>query len=62
MRSAGMSPPNRERVAEIEIARATAITSQKLYNWRSQWQKQGPLVPPPPSIRNSGALPTSWLP
>ena len=38
-----MSPPNRESVAEI--ARATGITSQTLYNWRSQWQKQGQLVP-----------------
>ena len=38
-----MSPPNRESVAEI--ARATGITSQTLYNWRSQWKKQGQLVP-----------------
>ena len=38
-----MSPPNRESVAEI--ARATGITTQTLYNWRSQWQKQGQLVP-----------------
>ena len=38
-----MSPPNRESVAEI--ARATGITTQTLYNWRSQWQKQGELVP-----------------
>ena len=38
-----MSPPNRESVAEI--ARSTGITSQTLYNWRSQWQKQGQLVP-----------------
>jgi transposase-like protein len=34
-----MSPPNRESVAEI--ARSTGITTQTLYNWRSQWQKQG---------------------
>lgn len=38
-----MSPPNRESVAAI--ARSTGITSQTLYNWRSQWQKQGQLVP-----------------
>lgn len=38
-----MSPPNRESVAEI--ARSTGITSQTLYNWKSQWQKQGQLVP-----------------
>ena len=38
-----MSPPNRESVAEI--ARATGITTQTHYNWRSQWQKQGQLVP-----------------
>lgn len=38
-----MSPPNRESVAEI--ARATGITSQTLYNWRWQWKKQGQLVP-----------------
>lgn len=38
-----MSPPNRESVAEI--ARSTGITTQTLYNWRSQWQKQGQLVP-----------------
>ncbi len=31
-----MSPPNRESVAEI--ARATGITMQTLYNWRSQWK------------------------
>lgn len=31
-----MSPPNRASVAEI--ARATGITSQTLYNWRSQWK------------------------
>ncbi|MEB3349940.1 MAG: transposase [Cyanobacteriota bacterium] len=36
-----MSPPNREGVAEI--ARSTGITSQTLYNWRSQWKKQGQL-------------------
>jgi transposase-like protein len=41
-----MSPPNRESVAEI--ARATGITTQTLYNWRSQWQKQGQLVPATP--------------
>ena len=38
-----MSPPNRESVAEI--ARATGITRQTLYNWRCQWKKQGQLVP-----------------
>ena len=38
-----MSPPNRESVAEI--ARDTGITAQTIYNWRSQWQKQGQLVP-----------------
>lgn len=38
-----MSSPNRETVAEI--ARATGITTQTLYNWRGQWQKQGQLVP-----------------
>lgn len=38
-----MSPPNRESVAEI--ARSTGITTQTLYNWRIQWQKQGQLVP-----------------
>lgn len=38
-----MSPPNRESVAEI--ARSTGITRQTLYNWRSQWKKQGQLVP-----------------
>ena len=38
-----MSPPNRESVAEI--ARSTGITPQTIYSWRSQWQKQGQLVP-----------------
>ena len=38
-----MSPPNRESVAEI--ARDTGITAQTIYSWRSQWQKQGQLVP-----------------
>lgn len=38
-----MSPPNRESVSEI--AHATGITRQTLYNWRSQWKKQGQLVP-----------------
>lgn len=38
-----MSPPKRESVAEI--ARSTGITAQTLYNWRSQCQKQGQLVP-----------------
>ena len=38
-----MSPPNRESVTEI--ARDTGITTQTLYNWRLQWQKQGQLVP-----------------
>jgi transposase-like protein len=37
-----MSPPNRESVAQI--ARDTGITTQTLYNWRSQWQKEGQLV------------------
>jgi transposase-like protein len=38
-----MSAPNRESVAEI--ARDAGITEQTIYNWRSQWQKQGQLVP-----------------
>ena len=38
-----MSPPSRETVAEI--SRSTGITTQTLYNWRGQWQKQGQLVP-----------------
>ena len=38
-----MSPPNRESVTEI--ARANGIAAQDLYSWRSQWQKQGLLVP-----------------
>jgi len=38
-----MAPPNRESVAEI--ARDMGITPQTIYNWRSQWQKQGLLVP-----------------
>ncbi len=37
-----MSPPSRETVAEI--ARSTGITTQTLYNWRGQWQKQGRLA------------------
>ena len=41
-----MSPPNRESVAEI--ARDTGITAQSIYNWRSQWQKHGQLVPASP--------------
>ena len=41
-----MSPPNRESVAQI--ARDTGITAQTIYNWRSQWQKQGQLVPASP--------------
>ena len=41
-----MSPPNRESVAEI--ARDTGITAQTIYNWRSQWQKRGQLVPASP--------------
>ncbi|MCP9801538.1 helix-turn-helix domain-containing protein [Synechococcus sp. RedBA-s] len=28
-----------------EIASSTGITTQTLYNWRCQWQKQGLLVP-----------------
>ena len=38
-----MSPPSRESVTEI--ARDTGIAAQTLYSWRSQWQKQGLLVP-----------------
>jgi hypothetical protein len=38
-----MSPPNWERLAEI--AGSTGITTQSLYNWRAQWQKEGPPVP-----------------
>jgi transposase-like protein len=38
-----MSPPNRESVSEI--ARDTGISTPTLYGWRSQWQKQGLLVP-----------------
>jgi len=38
-----MSPPNRESVAEI--ARDTGIKAQTIYNWRSQWQRQGQLLP-----------------
>jgi transposase-like protein len=38
-----MSPPNRESVPEL--ARDTGIAVQTLYSWRSQWQKQGLLVP-----------------
>ena len=38
-----MSPPNRESITEI--ARDTGIAVQTLYSWRSQWQKQGLLVP-----------------
>ncbi|MFN7900634.1 MAG: helix-turn-helix domain-containing protein, partial [Synechococcaceae cyanobacterium] len=38
-----MSPPNRESVTEI--ARDTGIAAPTLYSWRSQWQKQGLLVP-----------------
>ncbi|MBD2550512.1 transposase [Microcystis elabens FACHB-917] len=41
-----MSPPNRESVAGI--ARDTGITAQTIYNWRSQWQKQGQLLPASP--------------
>jgi len=41
-----MSPPNRESVAEI--ARDTGIRAQTIYNWRSQWQKRGQLVPASP--------------
>jgi transposase len=47
-----MSPPHRESVAEI--ARATGITSQTLYNLRSQWKKQGQLVPA------SNRVPEQW--
>ena len=38
-----MSPPNRESVSAI--ARDTGISIPTLYSWRSQWQKQGLLVP-----------------
>jgi len=38
-----MSPPNLESVSEI--ARDTGIAIPTLYSWRSQWQKQGLLVP-----------------
>lgn len=38
-----MSPPNRESVSEI--ASDTKIGLSTLYSWRSQWQKQGLLVP-----------------
>lgn len=38
-----MSPPNRESVSKI--ARDTGISTPTLYGWRSQWQKQGLLVP-----------------
>jgi transposase-like protein len=38
-----MSPPNRESVSAI--ARDTGIAIPTLYSWRSQWQKQGLLVP-----------------
>jgi len=35
-----IAPPNRD-----ELARDRGITAQTIYNWRSQWQKQGLLVP-----------------
>jgi len=35
-----MAPPNRD-----EIARDRGITPQTIYNWHSQWRKQGLLVP-----------------
>jgi transposase-like protein len=38
-----MSPANRESVSEI--ASDTGISTPTLYGWRSQWQKQGLLVP-----------------
>ena len=38
-----MSPPNGESVSAI--ARDTGIAVPTLYSWRSQWQKQGLLVP-----------------
>jgi transposase len=38
-----LSPPNRESLPEI--ARDTGIAVLTLYSWRSQWQKQGLLVP-----------------
>jgi transposase-like protein len=38
-----MSPPNRDSVSAI--SRDTGIAIPTLYSWRSQWQKQGLLVP-----------------
>ena len=38
-----MSPPNGESVSAI--ARDTGIAVPTFYSWRSQWQKQGLLVP-----------------
>jgi transposase-like protein len=38
-----MSPPNRESVPEFTWDDGIAV--QTLYSWRSQWQKQGLLVP-----------------
>jgi transposase-like protein len=56
-----MSPPNRESVAEI--ARTTGITTQTLYNWRSQLAEGGSAgAGHQPRHRSSGALPTSWRP
>ena len=49
-----MSPPNRESVAAI--ARSTGITTQTLYNWRAQWQKEGDLVPA------TSKAPEQWSP
>jgi len=50
-----MSPPNRESVAQI--ARDTGITAQTIYNWRSQWQKQGQLVPARQQVRPGSGMP-----
>jgi transposase-like protein len=38
-----MSPPNSESVSAI--SRDTGIAIPTLYSWRSQWQKEGLLVP-----------------
>jgi transposase-like protein len=38
-----MSPPNSESVSAISLDTGIAIPT--LYSWRSQWQKEGLLVP-----------------
>jgi transposase-like protein len=53
-----MSPPTRESVTEI--ARDTGIAAQTLYSWRSQWQKQGLLVPATSRPPEQWSRPTSW--